>query len=109
MTVFEVEGAPRLELPEEPVDLRNGLRDALLEGRNWREGFSDEICIGLWLWGLWQPALEPDGFSRDEFIDAVTAYRRELWLWLMGDRQWVTFVTGLAARVARRLPPATAS
>ena len=32
MTVFEVEGAPKLELPEEPVDIKVGLRDALLEG-----------------------------------------------------------------------------
>ena len=85
MTVFEVEGAPKLELPEEPVDIKVGLRDALLEGKNWRDGFSDEICIGLWLWGWWRPALEPGGMGREEFVDAVIADRRELWLWLMGD------------------------
>ena len=32
MTLFEVEGGPRLELPDEPVDIKDGLRDALLDG-----------------------------------------------------------------------------
>jgi hypothetical protein len=27
-----------------------------------------------------------------------------LWLWLMGERQWLPFLTGLAGRVVRRLP-----
>lgn len=104
MTVFEVEGGPRLELPEEPVEIKVALRDALLGGQDWRDGFSDDICIALWLWGYWQPTLEPGGFSREEFLDAVIGYRREVWLWLMGDRQWFPMVTGLAGRVLRRLP-----
>jgi hypothetical protein len=107
MTVFEVECGLRLELPEEPVDIKVGLRDALLEGQNWRDGFSDEICIGVWLWGQWQPALEPNGMGREEFVDAVIANKRELWLWLIGERQWVQFVTALAGRIVRRLPAAT--
>jgi hypothetical protein len=108
VTVFEVEGGPRLELPDEPVDIKVGLRDALLEGQNWRDGFSDEICIGLWLWGRWQMALEPCGMGREEFVDAVIANRRELWLWLIGERQWFPFVTGLAGRIVRRLPATVA-
>jgi hypothetical protein len=108
MTVFEVDGGPRLEIPEEPSELKVGLRDALLDGRDWRAGFRDDICIAVWLWALWQPALEPGGMSREDFVDAVIADKRELWLWLMGERQWLAFVTGLAGRVVRRLP-ATAS
>jgi hypothetical protein len=104
MTIVELAGGARLALPEEPVELKAGLRDALLEGQDWREGLSDDICIGVWLWGEWQPTLEPAGFSRDEFVDVVTEYRRELWLWLVGDRVWPQFVSGLAGRVARRLP-----
>jgi hypothetical protein len=104
MTVFEVEGGPRLELPDEPLDLKVGLRDALLEGTSWRDGFSDDICIGLWLWGQWQPALEPCGLSREDFVDLVMDNKRELWLWLVGERQWVQFLSGMAGRVIRRLP-----
>ena len=107
MTVFEVDGGPRLEFPEEPVDLKAGLRDALLEGGDWRAGFSDDICIGLWLWGRWRPALEPNGLSREDFVDVVIANKRELWLWLMGERQWIQYLSGLAGRVIRRLPAAS--
>ena len=109
MTVFEVEGGPRLELPDEPLDLRVGLRDALLNGQDWRKGFSDDICIGLWVWGRWQPALEPNGMSREEFVDIVIADKRELWLWLMGERQWIQFLSALAGRVVRRLPASSRS
>ena len=96
---------PLLELPPEPEGLRVGLRDALLGGGDWRDGFSDDICVGVWLWSRWQPALEPAGCTREEFVDIVVANRRELWLWLVGDRRWEQYVTGLAGRVLRRLPP----
>ncbi len=109
MTLFEVDGGPRLELPEEPVDIKTALRDALLDGHKWQDGFSDDICIGLWLWGQWRPALEPGGLSREDFVDVVIANRRELWLWLIGDRQWLQFITGLAGRIVRRLPVASGS
>lgn len=98
------DGAPRLEFPSEPEELRVGLRDALLGGGDWREGFSDDICIGVWLWSRWQPVLEPGGCTREEFVDIVMANRRELWLWLLGDRRWEQYVTGLAGRVIRRMP-----
>ncbi|MGP8006744.1 MAG: hypothetical protein ACLP2J_06910, partial [Acidimicrobiales bacterium] len=100
MTLVTLAPGARLELPEEPEELREGLRDALLDGQDWRAGFSDDICIGLWLWGAWQPTLEPLGVSRDDFVEVVTAYRRELWLWLIGDRPWSQYVGGLAGRVA---------
>jgi len=100
---------PLLEFPEEPVDLRVELRAALLDGGNWRDGFADDICIGVWLWRRWQPVLEPVGCSREEFVDIVVAYRRELWLWLLGDRRWEQYVAGLAGRVVRRLPAPTRS
>jgi hypothetical protein len=99
-------GMPLLELPPEPEGIRVGLRDALLDGADWRAGFSDDICVGVWLWSRWQPALEPAGCTREEFVDIVVANRRELWLWLVGDRRWEQYVTGLAGRVLRRLPPA---
>jgi hypothetical protein len=109
VAVFEVDGGPRLELPEEPLDLKAGLLDAVLNGQNWRDGFSDDICIGIWLWSRWQPALEPNGLSREDFVDQVIGDKRELWLWLMGERQWIQFLSGLAGRIIRRLPATSIS
>jgi hypothetical protein len=94
----------RLEHQPEPVEMGRGLRQALLEGADWREGFSHDICVGVWLWERWRPALEPVGMDREAFIDVVVGYGRELWLWVMGERQWDEFLSGLAGRVLRRLP-----
>ncbi len=71
---------PLLEFPEEPEELRIGLRDALLAGGDWRDGFSDDICIGVWLWSRWQPVLEPAGCAREDFVEIGKTTRRELWL-----------------------------
>ena len=106
MSIVEPAVGLRLEQPDEPVEMREGLRDALLRGADWREGFSDDICVGVWLWDRWRPALEPVGMDRETFVDVIVGYRRELWLWLLGERMWDQFVTGLAGRVARRVPAA---
>ena len=106
MSVVEPVEGVRLEHPAEPAAMRDELRDALLAGVDWREGFSDEVCVGVWLWERWRPALEPAGMEREAFVDVVIGYRRELWLWLMGERGWDQVVAGLAGRVARRLPGA---
>ena len=94
----------RLDRPDEPVDMRVGLRDALLAGATADHNFADELCLALWLWERWRPTLEPIGMPREEFIDVIMGYRRELWLWLMEERRWEQFLDGLAGRVARRLP-----
>jgi hypothetical protein len=93
-----------LERLDEPVEMQRGLRQALLDGADWREGFSSDIGIGVLLWERWRGALEPAGMDREAFIEVVVGYGRELWLWLMGERQWDEFVAGLAGRVNRRLP-----
>ncbi len=104
MSVVEPAEGLRLDSPEEPVDMRDALRDALLAGADWRAGFSDDVCVGLWLWERWRPALEPVGMGREAFVDVIISYRREVWLWLMGERTCEQCLSGLAGRVARRLP-----
>jgi hypothetical protein len=102
--MLEVGQEVKLELPAEPVELRDALYEGLLNGGEWREGFSDEVCIGVWLWNRWRAALEPAGLSRERFIQIITDYRREVWLWLSGERTWEQSISGLAGRVGRRLP-----
>ena len=104
MSVVEPIEGLRLEHPDEPVEMRVALRDAILNGSDWREGFADDICVGVWLWDRWRPALEPAGMDRERFVDVIVEYRREVWLWLVGERLWEQMITGLAGRVARRLP-----
>jgi hypothetical protein len=103
MSVVEPAEGLRFDRPEEPTEIRDALREALLAGTDWREGFTDDVCVGVWLWEKWRPALEPVGMDREAFVDVIMAYRREVWLWLMGERLWDQLISGLAGRVARRL------
>jgi hypothetical protein len=97
--------APDLPLPVEPVELRARVRArveqepgrgaALIDGGAW---------IADPLWERWGPLLEPAGMSRARFLQVVAGYRRELWLWVMGERTWAQSAGGLLGRVLRRLP-----
>lgn len=99
-----VEGL-RLEQPAEPVELKIALRDKALESSA-TESSNFESCFAAWSWERWRSALEPAGMSREAFMDVVAGYRREVWLWLLGDRGWGQLLSGLAGRVSRRLPEA---
>jgi hypothetical protein len=104
--LFDAAGVIRVELPEEPADLKEKLCRLTAE-----PGGPDthEACLGLWLWERWQPALEPVGYTRDQFVDEVVRARREQLLWIRGERQWDHFVTGLAGRLLRRAPAGAAA
>jgi hypothetical protein len=97
--------APELSLPEEPVALRRRTRTLIQEDPERGRAVLD---AGTWiadpLWERWGPALEPAGMPRGRFQEIVTGYRRELWLWVMGERTWAQSGGGLLGRVRRRLP-----
>ena len=99
----ELPGGMFLEIPDEPVDLRVAMRDALASGADWREGLGDGTCVGVWLWAQWRPALEPLGCSREDFVELVVASGRSVGEWLSGSQSWPTFAGELAGRVGRRL------
>jgi hypothetical protein len=95
----------RLEHLQEPSDLRVSLRERALDAQT-EDDRTYTGCLGAWIWERWRSALEPAGLSREAFMEIVTGYRRELWFWLLGDREWDPLVIGLAGRVWRRLPSA---
>lgn len=104
MRMIEPAEGVRLELPSEPAELRATLREKALAAQP-PEGSHYETCFAAWTWERWRSALEPAGFSREQFIEVVAGYRREVWYWLLGDRGWALLLSGLAGRVARRLAP----
>ena len=59
--------------------------------------------VGEWLWGRWR-VLERSGVDRAAFAEVLGGYRRELWLWLAGERTWAQCCSGLLGRLARRFP-----
>jgi hypothetical protein len=100
-----VTGAPGLSLPEEPVELRRRTRALVEEDPGQGAAVVDAgAFLADPLWERWGPALEAAGMDRDRFGGIVTGYRRELWLWVMGERTWAQSAGGLLGRVRRRLP-----
>ena len=97
--------APDLPLPEEPVELRRRTR-ALVEQDPARGAAVVDAGAFLAdpLWARWGRSLAAAGMDRDRFGAIVAGYRRELWLWVMGERTWAQSAGGLLGRVRRRLP-----
>jgi hypothetical protein len=100
-----VTGAPDLSLPEEPVELRARTRALVEQDPGQGAAVVDAgSFVADPLWERWGPALEAAGMDRDRFDGVVAGYRRELWLWVMGERTWAQSAGGLLGRVRRRLP-----
>lgn len=54
-------------------------------------------------WAAWELVLASAGADRSWLAAVVDGYRRELWLWLVGERTWEQSSAGLSGRVTRRL------
>jgi hypothetical protein len=93
-----------LEVPPEPGPRREELRRELLGGADWEGRFGADLGVGGVLWEAWGPQLEARGMDGDAFSAVVRGCRRELWLWVLGDRSWRQAAGAVAGRAVRRLP-----
>jgi hypothetical protein len=96
---------PVLHVPDEPVTRAEQWLAAVLDG-----GDLDAVLTGAegvvdWLWSRWR-SLESVGVGRDDLAGIVVDYRREIWLWLAGERTWAQCCSGLIGRISRRTAPA---
>lgn len=93
---------PVLHVPDEPTARAERWLAAVLDGER-----LDEVLTGAggftdWLWTRWR-SLASAGMTEDDLGRLVLDYRRELWLWLAGERTWAQACSGLIGRIARRL------
>jgi hypothetical protein len=94
---------PDLHLPDEPVARAEAWTDAVIvQGRDLEEVLTAADGLVPWLWSRWR-TLASAGMSEDELARVVVDYRREVWLWLAGERTWAQCCSGLIGRVGRRL------
>jgi hypothetical protein len=96
--------APALHIPDEPAALAEHWLSQVQSGQPFDETLSGEDGISSWLWSRWR-SLAAVGIDEDQFGRIVHEYRRELWLWLAGERTWVQCCAGLIGRIDRRIPP----
>ncbi len=95
--------AVHLHVPDPPEALRERWRMTVLDGAELDEVVCGEGGVAAWLWARWS-VLERAGIDRDAFTVMARSYRREIWLWLQGDRTWEQCCAGLIGRIGRRLP-----
>ena len=93
--------APRLHIPDEPTLRRIHWRDAVLEGVDLAQVVGGPDGPAEWLWGRWR-VLATAGIGRADLLAIVDGYRREIWLWLAGERTWTQCCSGLIGRIDRR-------
>ena len=95
--------APVLHLPDEPTARAEDWLSAVLDGRALDTVLTDgDASLTAWLWSRWR-SLAAAGLSEVEFGVIVLGYRREIWLWLAGERTWAQCCSGLIGRINRRL------
>ena len=94
---------PDLHLPDEPVARAEAWTHAVVgEGRDLEAVLTAADGLAPWLWSRWR-TLASAGMSEDQLARIVVDYRREIWLWLAGERTWSQCCSGLIGRVGRRL------
>ncbi len=94
---------PWLHLPDEPIGQRDAWRAAVRRGVELTEVVGGPGGIAEWLWARWSVLGRADT-SAEDLRAVALGYRRELWLWLFGDRTWTQCCAGLIGRLRRRQP-----
>lgn len=94
---------PVLHVPDEPTVLAEGWLGAVLEGRELADVVGDEKDgVTAWFWSRWR-TLASAGLNERDVGLIVLGYRREVWLWLAGERTWAQCCSGLIGRINRRV------
>jgi cell wall-associated NlpC family hydrolase len=98
-----VSTVPGLHVPDEPTTRAQNWLAAVLDGRELADVLAgDGDGFTPWLWSRWR-SLAAAGLNEDDLGLIVLSYRREIWLWLAGERTWVQCCSGLIGRIYRRL------
>ncbi len=94
--------AVRPHVPDEPAQ-RDRWRAEVVRGTELVTVLGAPDGLIQWLWARWH-ALQGAGWTRDGFAGVALGYRRELWLWMAGERTWAHCCSGLLGRLGRRPP-----
>jgi hypothetical protein len=89
-------------MPDEPTARAGTWLAEIADGHDLTTVLRGNEGFVEWLWSRWS-ALRQAGVTRDEFDGIVLGYRREIWLWLAGERIWSQCCAGLIGRLSRRI------
>ncbi len=91
-----------LHLPDEPTGHAERWLAAVLDGQRLEDVLTGEDGLVEWFWTRWR-SLAGIGLSETDLRAMVLDYRREIWLWLAGERTWAQCCSGLIGRISRRI------
>jgi hypothetical protein len=91
-----------LHVPDEPAERAERWRRAVDDGQSLESVLTGADGVTSWLWTRWR-ALSAAGLDEQALGAIVLGYRRELWLWLAGERTWAQCCSGLIGRISRRV------
>jgi len=97
-----VAAAPVLHLPDEPTVRAEGWLASVLDGEDLEHVLTKDDGIVPWFWTRWR-SLAGAGLGEQDLGEIVLGYRREIWLWLAGERTWTQCCSGLIGRITRRI------
>ncbi len=89
-------------MPDEPTARAGAWLTEIADGRELTTVLRADDGFVEWLWARWS-ALRQAGVTHEEFDEIVLGYRREIWLWLAGERIWTQCCAGLIGRLGRRI------
>jgi hypothetical protein len=99
---LSVTAVPVLHVPDEPTGRADEWLAAVQDGQDLGAVLTaDGDGVTAWLWSRWR-ALAATGLDEEDLRAIVLDYRREVWLWLAGERTWVQCCSGLIGRINRR-------
>jgi hypothetical protein len=97
-----VSTTPVLHVPDEPITHAERWLAAVLDGRELDDVLSAEPDgVTAWCWSRWR-TLASAAMDEEQLGRIVLGYRREIWLWLAGERTWAQCCSGLIGRINRR-------
>jgi len=91
-----------LHLPDEPTARSEGWLASVLDGEDLAGVLTQDDGLVPWLWTRWR-SLAGAGLGEEDLGQIVLGYRREVWLWLAGERTWTQCCSGLIGRITRRI------
>ena len=93
---------PVLHVPDEPTVRAEGWLACVLDGEDLEVVLTKDDGVVPWLWTRWR-TLAGAGLGEEDLGLIVLGYRREIWLWLAGERTWTQCCSGLIGRITRRI------
>ena len=91
-----------LHMPDEPTVRAERWLQAVHDGEDFDVVLTGAEGMTAWFWSRWR-SLGPAGLDEQALGHLVLGYRRELWLWLAGERTWTQCCAGLIGRITRRI------